>query len=600
MRFHRGHIIQAAFTLVGLIFLVRLFFIQVLSDGYQLAAEKNIIQPVIEYSYRGAIHDRHGEFLVYNVPIYDLMVIPKEVRNLDTSAFCQDLGIDLTTFHQALKKAKRYSYVKPSVFLKNLSQATWAKIQDHFSEYPGFFVQARTVREYPLPMLAHTLGYVGEISPQQLAADTAHAYRQGDVIGISGLEKRYEVVLRGQLGIRYEVSDVKGRGKGKFRGGALDRAAVPGQDLRTTLDAGLQRYGEQLMEHKLGSVVAIAPQTGEILALVSSPSYDPNLLTGRELGSNFAALGQDPLAPLFHRPIMAMYPPGSIFKLSQALIALQEKVISTHTTYVCNKKLVNCHSHPSPLSLHKAIKHSCNPYFYHVFKKLINPQVSDNTYEDTRIGLKRWCRYLKSFGFGIPLGVDLPGEKGGCVPDPELYDRRYGKRRWKASTIRSLDIGQGELLLTPLQMANFAATVANQGYYYTPHVIQQIGECPMVLSEEQDKHEVAIDRAYFAFVANAMQEGVEGGTSRRAHVPGIDICAKTGTAENPHGEDHSICIAFAPKEDPQIALAVCVENAGWGSRAGASIAGLLIEQYLRGTVSRPWIEDYVLKGDFFH
>ena len=600
MRFHRGHIIHATFILVGLIFLARLFFLQVLSDGYQLAAEKNIIQPVVEYPYRGAIYDRHGDFLVYNVPIYDVMVIPKEVKHLDNLAFCQDLGIDLPNFHQAMKKAKRYSYVKPSVFLKNLSQATWAKIQDHFSEYPGFFVQARTVRKYPFPILAHTLGYLGEISPQQLAADTAHDYRQGDMIGISGLEKRYEALLRGKLGIRYEVSDVKGRGKGRFRGGALDRAAVPGQDLRTTLDAGLQLYGEQLMANKRGSIVAIAPQTGEILALVSSPSYDPNLLAGGELGSHFTALEQDPLAPLFHTPMMALYPPGSIFKLNQALIALQEKVISTHTTYACDKKLVNCHVHPSPLNLHKALKHSCNPYFYHVFKNLVNPQVSNNTYEDTRLGLERWRSYLKRFGFGTPLGVDLPGEKSGCVPDTQLYDRRYGKGRWKASTIRSLDIGQGELLLTPLQMANFAATVANQGYYYTPHVIQQIGEHPSMPAEEQDKHDLAIDRAYFAFVANAMQEGVEDGTSRRARVPGIAICAKTGTAENPHGEDHSICIAFAPKEDPQIALAVCVENAGWGSRAGASIAGLLIEQYLRGTISRPWIQDYVLKGDFFH
>lgn len=600
MRFHRGHIIHSAFILISLIFLVRLFFIQVMGDGYQVAAEKNIIQPVVKYPYRGAIYDRHGTFLAYNVPVYDLMVIPKQVKDLDTLAFCQDIGINLPAFNQALQKAKKYSHVKPSVFLKNLSQETWAKIQDHLSDYLGFFVQARTARKYPIPILAHTLGYMGEISPRQLVADVSHSYRQGDTIGISGLEKSYEEVLRGEAGIQYQVSDVRGREKGTFRKGALDRASVPGQDLKTTIDAELQLYGEKLMKGKLGSIVAIAPQTGEILALVSSPSYDPNLLTGRELGGHFFSLAQDKLAPLFHRPIMAMYPPGSIFKVPQALVALQEKAIRTGTVHACNKKLVNCHPHPSPISLHDALKYSCNPYFYHVFKNIINPQVSLNTYEDTRIGLEKWGWYLKKLGFGMPLGIDLPHEKSSRVPSPVLYDRLYGKGRWKASTIRSLDIGQGELLLTPLQMANFAATVANRGYYYTPHVVKQIGEHPVALSAETDKHNTAIDEGYFEFVAKAMQAGVEEGTSRRARVKGIDICAKTGTAENPHGEDHSICIAFAPREGPQIAIAVCVENGGWGPRAAAAIVGLLIEKYQRGAISRPWIEDYVLKGDFFH
>ena len=602
MRFHRGHIIHAAFILVGLIFLAKLFFIQVVSDGYQHAAEKNIIQPIVEYPCRGAIYDRNGAFLVQNVPCYDLMVIPKQVKEFDRLALCQDLGIDLPTFNQALRKAKSYSYVKPSIFLKGLSQETWAKIQDHFSEYRGFFVQARTVRKYPSPILAHTLGYVGEISAKQLAADTSNAYKQGDMIGISGLEKGYESVLRGKVGIQFEVSDVRGRRKGAFRDGALDKASVPGQDLRITIDTALQLYGEQLMKNKLGSIVAIVPQTGEVLALVSSPFYDPNLLTGNGLGRHFAALEQDQLAPLFHRPIMAMYPPGSTFKIMQALLALQEKVIHKDTAYTCNKKLVNCHHHPRIRGLHDAIRYSCNPYFYHVFKNFINSGVSSNTYEDTRMGLEKWNVYLKEFGFGAPLGIDLAHEKGGYVVAPDFYDRRYGKGRWKASTIRSLDIGQGELLLTPLQMANFAAILANRGYYYAPHLVKQIGDHPIVFSEEQDKHETGIDKKYFELVAKAMQEGVAGkkGTSWRARVQGIDICAKTGTSENPHGEDHSLCIAFAPRENPQIALAVCVENAGWGGRAAASITGLMIEKYLKGNVSRPWIENYVLKGDFFH
>jgi len=596
---HRGHIIHIVFMLVGLIMLTRLFFIQVLSDEYKIAAEKNIIQPVVEYPYRGVIYDRNGVFLAYNVPIYDLMVIPREVKHPDTLAFCQDFDISFQAFDTALKRAKAYSYVKPSVFIKNLSQETWAKTQDHFAEYPGFFVQARTVREYPMSTLANTLGYVGEIGSQQLAVDTSHYYKQGDMIGISGLEKSYEKFLRGERGVRYQIRDAQGIVKGSFKGGAFDQVSVPGKDLKTTIDAALQMYGERLMENKLGSIVAIAPQTGEILALVSSPAYNPNLLTGKDFSNHFVALERDTLAPLFHRPIMAMYPPGSIFKLHQTLIALQEKVIGTNTSYACNKKLLNCHSHPSPLNLCKAIKYSCNPYFYHVFRNIVNQKVSENPYEDTRLGLEKWCGYLKKFGLGITLGIDLPGEKRGCVPDAQFYDRRYGKRGWKASTIRSLDIGQGELLVTPLQMANFVTIVANRGHYHTPHLVKQIGEQAM-LPKEVEKHEVAVDRAHFEFIVDAMQEAVEGGTAWRTHIKGIAICAKTGTVENPHGEDHSVCIAFAPRENPQIARAVYVENAGWGARAAASITGLLIEKYLKGVVNRSWLQDYVLKGNFLH
>jgi penicillin-binding protein 2 len=599
MQSPRGHIIHAAFLLVGIIFLARLFFIQVLSDSYQLAAEKNIIQPVVEHPYRGVIYDRNGAFLAYNVPIYDLMVIPKKVKHLDTLAFCRDFGISRQTFDRAFEKAKAYSYVKPSVFIKNLSQEKWAAVQDQIADYLGFFVQARPVRQYPTPMLANTLGYVAEIGPQQLSEDTSRYYKQGAMIGMSGLEKSYEKILRGERGIRYQVSNAQGIAQGSFKEGALDRASVPGTDLTTTIDTALQMYGEQLMENKLGSIVALVPQTGEILALVSSPSYHPNLLTEKDFSSHFVDLEQDPLAPLFHRPIMAMYPPGSIFKLHQALIALQEKVVGTHTFYTCNKKLLNCHPHPSPVSLHQAIMHSCNPYFYHVFRNIVNQKIANNPYEDTRLGLEKWCGYLKRLGLGTKLGIDLPGEKMGCVPDAQFYDRRYGKGCWKASTIRSLDIGQGELLITPLQMANFAAIIANRGHYHTPHLVMQIG-AQSILPKEEDQHDVAIDRAHFELIAHAMQGAVEAGTAWRARIKGIAICAKTGTAENPHGKDHSVCIAFAPRENPKIALAVYVEHAGWGSRAAASIAGLLIEQYLQGKVHRAWLQDYVLKGDFFH
>lgn len=598
MQLRRSHTIHLSFMLVGTVFLARLFFIQVLSSEYQFAAEKNIIQPIIEQPYRGAIYDRNGQFLVYNVPTYDLMVTPKEIKQLNVKAFCKDFAIDVATFKKALQKAKAYSPVKPSLFLKNISQANWARIQDHFADYLGFSIQPRTVREYPHPILANTLGYVGEISAGQLAKDTSNYYRSGDIIGISGLEQTYDKVLRGKPGICYEVSDAKGRGKGSFKKGALDQPSTPGQALQTTIDLGLQVYAEQLMKNKLGSVVAIAPQTGEVLAMLSSPSYDPNLLRGRKFSTHFAALEGNQQAPLFHRPTMATYPPGSIFKVSQALIGLQNRLISSDTTYPCHKKPINCHYHPSPLNLLEAIKHSCNPYFYHVFQKIVNPPISNNAYQNVRIGLEGWSSQLKDFGFGRLLGIDLPGEKSGTVPDLQLYDKLYGKMRWKASTIRSLDIGQGELLITPLQMANFAAIVANRGYYYVPHLCKQIGAQPH--PKMPIKHTVSIQKTHFDLMADAMQEGVEAGTSRRVRVKDIAICAKTGTSENPHGEDHSICIAFAPKENPQIALAVCVENAGWGGRAAAAIAGLLIEQHLKGSIKRPWMQDYVLKGNFFH
>jgi penicillin-binding protein 2 len=395
------------------------------------------------------------------------------------------------------------------------------------------------------------------------------------------------------------ITDARGQEKGNFKNGALDVLPIPGQDLTVTIDRSLQEYGEQLMKNKIGSIVAIQPSTGEILAMVSSPSYDPNLLIGKNFCSYFAALEKDTVAPLFNRPIMAMYPPGSIFKLVQALIALQENLIYPSTTYACNKSILNCRDHPSPVNLHQAIQYSCNPYFYHVFRKIINQNSSQNVYEDTRIGLEKWLTYVRQFGLGKPLGVDIPHEKGGYLPDGSFYDSRYGKGAWKASTIRSLDIGQGEMLLTPLQMANLAAIMANRGYYYQPHLIKAIDK-QMVEPSQFTRHEVAIDKAHFDAMVYAMRDVVAHGPAWRAHIEDITVCAKTGTAENSHGADHAVCMGFAPLEAPEIAISVYVENSGWGSRAGASIAGLMIEKYLKGKVDRSWIENYVLKGDFLY
>jgi len=594
MYLSRSHIIQIIFILAGVTFIIKLFFIQVVNTEYSIAAEKNIVQRIEEYPYRGIIYDRNKQLLVYNNPVYDLMVIPKAVKNLNILSFCQAFNISTSEFTNALNRAKRYSHIRPSVFIKNIDHNDFAAIHTKLSDYLGFYIRARTVRKYPQAMLANTVGYVGEINTAQLLADTSQYYKQGDLIGISGLEAKYEALLRGKRGVKYKITDARGQEKGSFKEGTLDILSVPGQDLISTIDASLQLYGETLMRNKIGSIVAIEPSTGEVLAMVSSPAYDPNLLTSKNLSNNFAALERDSLAPLFHRPIMAMYPPGSIFKLVQALIALQEGVVQPNTVYSCNKKIVNCHPHPSPTNLHQAIQFSCNPYFYHVFKHIVNQHIVKDTYEDTRIGLNKWLNYVRQFGLGKQLGIDLPHEKSGYLPDVSFYDARYGEKRWKASTIRSLDIGQGEMLVTPLQMANLAAIMANRGHYYTPHLIKSI-EGQTISTK---KHVIQIEKNHFDFAVNAMRDVIDSSSAWRAKIKNVIVCGKTGTAENPHGEDHAVFMGFAPLEAPKIAIAVYVENAGWGARAAAAIAGLMLEKYLMGQVSRKSIEDYVLKGDF--
>lgn len=596
MYLSRSHIIQIIFILAGSTFIIKLFFIQVINTEYSVAAEKNIVQRIEEYPYRGVIYDRNKQLLVYNNPVYDLMVIPKAVKNLDALSFCQTFNISTSEFTNALNRSKRYSHIRPSIFLKNIDHNDLARIHNKLSDYLGFYIRARTIRKYPQAILANTLGYVGEINTSQLLADTLQYYKQGDLIGISGLEAKYETLLRGKRGVKYKITDARGQEKGTFKEGTLDVLSVPGQDLITTIDASLQLYGETLMKNKIGSIVAIEPSTGEVLAMVSSPSYNPNLLTSKNLSTNFAALERDSLAPLFHRPIMAMYPPGSIFKLVQALIALQEEVVQASTIYLCNKKIVNCHPHPSPTNLHQAIQHSCNPYFYHVFKNIVNQHIVKDNYEDTRIGLNKWLNYVRQFGLGKQLGIDLPHEKSGYLPNTNFYDARYGEKRWKASTIRSLDIGQGEMLVTPLQMANLAAIMANRGYYYTPHLVRATEGQTISI----EKHIIQIENKYFDFVVNAMHDVIESSTGRRAKLKNIAVCGKTGTVENPHGEDHAVFMGFAPLQAPRIAIAVYVENAGWGARSAAAIAGLMLEKYLMGQVTRKSVEDYVLKGDFTH
>lgn len=595
----RKYIIQGMFVVVGLLYSIKLFSIQVLDPSYKLAAENNALQKIVQYPYRGLIYDRNGKLMVQNTPVYDLMVIPKEARNPDTVRFCEVFNIPVEEFRERLLAAKNYSYVKPSAFLQRLSNEEFAAVQDHLVDFPGFYINARTVRGYSHQSLSHALGYIGEISPRQLENPKYKGYRASDYIGISGIESEYEPYLMGKRGIKYMMVNVRGVQKGSFKDGLYDTLSVAGQNLVSTIDLDLQQYGEKLMQGKMGSIVAIEPATGEILSFVSAPFYDPNLLTGKEFGKNYLALQRDTLKTLLNRPLMGVYPPGSIYKLVQALIGMQEGVITPQTTFPCNRSLVNCHYHPSPVDLVGSVQHSCNPYYYQVFRNIVNQGKSKNTFRDTSIGLANWNRHIQSFGFGQQLGIDLPNEKRGLLASNELYDKMYGKDRWKFSTIRSISIGQGEVGVVPLQMANMAAIFANRGFFYTPHLVRSIGEDGEPLEKYKERHYTTIDPHHFDVVIEGMEAVVKAGTGRMANLEhlGITVCGKTGTAEN-QGEDHAVFVAFAPKENPKIAIAVYVENAGFGGSSAAPIARLMIEKYLKGSISQQKYEDWVVNAEY--
>ncbi|OKL38908.1 penicillin-binding protein 2 [Pontibacter flavimaris] len=599
----RKYIIQGIFLVVGIVFATRLFYIQVVDSSYKQAAETNAIKPIIQYPFRGLIYDRNGKLLVQNTPVYDLMVVPKDVKNLDTLRLAELVKLPLEHVRERLKKARSFSYVQPSPFYQKLSTQEFAYIQNNLIDFPGFHINARTARGYPHQSLGHALGYIAEISPRQLEDSAYNGYRPGDYIGKAGIELEYEKYLMGQRGVKYKMVNVRGVEKGSFREGAFDTLAVAGENLVSTIDLDLQAYGEYLMDGAKGSIVAIEPATGEVLAYVSAPFYDPNLFTGKDYGKNYMELLQDSNKTMFNRPIMAdQNPPGSVFKLTQALIALQEGVISPNTTFACNRSLVNCHNHPSPLNLYGAVQHSCNPWFYQAYRLLINQGKSKNTFTDTAIGLKEWREQVLSFGFGKQLGIDIPGEKKGIVASTDLYDRVYGKNRWKYSTIYSLSIGQGELGVTPLQMANFAAIIANRGYYITPHIIRSVGEEGKPLKEYREKHRTSVDSKNFDPIVEGMAEVVRAGTGRKANLAkvGIEVAGKTSTAQNPQGPDHAVFIAFAPKVNPKIAIAVYVEHGKWGGQSAAPIAGLMIEQYLTDTVTMKVQEKWVLSREYLN
>lgn len=597
---NRKFIVGMIFLVIGLIFIIRLFNVQILNDEYKLDSDNNVLRKEIEYPGRGLIYDRNGELLVFNEASYDLMVTPKQVKEMDTISFCKLIDIEIEEFREKLNKAKAYSSYKSSPIVKEISSISYATIQEQLFNYPGFYVQRRTLRKYPRNSAAHILGYIGEVN--QKTIDENSYYQSGDYIGKSGLEYSYEELLRGQRGVKRMMVDVHNRVKGSYKDGALDTMAITGTTIKTTIDIVLQEYGELLMKGKRGSIVAIEPKTGEILSLVSAPDYDPNMLVGRAVKTNYPVLSKDSLNPLFNRALMAKYPPGSIFKTMQALIGLEEGVISPNSGFSCVKSLVGCHNHPSAGSVAASVKMSCNPYYYQVFKRIIQQRRAKSIFKDSEIGLANWSKKAKKFGFGTRLETDLPGIKRGNIPDVAFYNRWYGEGRWAFSTIYSVSIGQGEVEVIPLQMANLAAIIANKGYYYTPHLIKEIEKSDTIPAKFQQEHSVGIKKKYFDVVTEGMYGVVyePGGTARRARIhDSLIVCGKTGTAQNPHGEDHSVFIAFAPKDNPQIAIAVYVENAGAGGLWAAPISSLMIEKYMNDTIStrNKVREEYILKSD---
>ncbi len=593
----RKFIIIAIFILVGIIFVVRLLFLQVIDDSYLLSAENNVLRKNTIYPNRGLIYDKKGQLLVYDEAAYDLMVIPRKVKTIDTVEFCSLLGITDSVFRSKMTKAKKYSRYKSSLFIAQVSKEDFGFLAEKMYKYPGFFVRPRSLRKYPVPIAAHILGYIGEVNNKEI--NSSSYYNSGDYIGKSGIEKFYEKELRGKKGVQVVMVDVHNRQQGSYKNGKYDSIAEAGQNLYLTIDAELQEYAENLMVNKKGSIVVIDPKTGGILTFVTSPTYDPNLLVGRVRGKNFQMLMNDTLKPLLNRAIMGTYPPGSTFKIVNALVGLQEGVLYEGTTYTCKGPAttpIRCtHNHITPLKLKMGIEQSCNPYFWNVFRSIIN----NPKYNSIEKAFESWRKDVTSMGFGKRFKTDIPFEKPGNIPTLGLYNKIYGKGHWNALTIRSLAIGQGEILVTPLQLANLSAVIANKGFYYPPHLVTAIGSKENRIASFHEKQITEIGEKHFDVVHEAMLDVFEGdhGTARWSKLEGVKIGGKTGTVQNPHGKDHSMFIAFAPVDNPQIAMSVIVENSGYGSTWAAPIATLLIEKYLNDTIARKHIEKRMLEGN---
>ena len=588
---NRKYILAAIFLVIGIVFPARLFYIQVLNEEFKLSAKNQALRYVTDYPIRGLIYDRNEELLVYNEAAYDLMLIPRDLEAFDTIQFSQLLGLEQEEIKVKINKARKYSRYKASIFEKQISAEEWSEISEQLHKFPGFFGQKRTLRKYPGKAAAHVLGYVSEVN--QRIIDKDPYYRAGDYIGASGLERFYEELLRGVRGQKILMVDVHNAIKGSYAEGKYDTLAIPGTNLYTSIDKELQSYGELLMQNKRGSIVAIEPSSGEILCMVSSPGYDPNLLVGRQRNANYKYLAaNDSTTPLFNRAINAQYRPGSIFKLAQSLVALEEGVIDVNTRFRCNRGIIGCHGNHSNDKLVEAIQHSCNPYFYQVYKRLIQRGQNKNIFKDSELGLKNWSERIQNFGLGIKLETDLPGILPGMVPNVAFYDRWYGDNRWAFSTIYSNSIGEGELGVVPIQMANFAATIANKGYFISPHFLKN--------QTSWKRNNTGISPEHFEPVIEAMYKVVNetGGTARRAKHDSIIICGKTGTVQNDPNPDHSVFTSFAPRDQAKIAMAVYVEYSDFGGTWAAPISNLMIEKYLHGSISDSLKEKRILEAEF--
>ncbi len=588
----RQYVIASVAIVIVVVYIVRLFTLQLLSDDYKKNADSNALLKQIDYPSRGLIYDRHGELLVFNQPSYNIMVVMNEASgNIDTLELCNALGITKEFFIKRMADIKDrsknpgYSRYTRQLFISQLSDEEFGVFREKMFRFPGFYVQRRSIRQYTTPNAAHVLGDVAEVSPADIEEESDY-YQPGDYIGKQGVEKSYERELRGQKGTQILLRDAHGVIQGHYRNGSLDSKPIAGKNLTLGIDAKLQALGERLMEGKIGSIVAIEPGTGEVLCMVSSPTYDPRLMAGRQRGKNHAILQQDTWKPLLNRSIMGQYPPGSTFKTSQGLTFYTEGIINLSTAYPCYHGFiyghlhVGCHGHPSPLSLVPAISTSCNGFFcWGLYYMMANRQ----KYPTVEVAMNTWRDYMVSMGFGYKLGIDLPGEKRGLIPNADFYDNAYGTS-WTGLTIISIAIGQGEVNLTPLQIANLGATIANRGYFYVPHVVSRIEGKDAIDTLYTRRHYTKASHEAYEYIVQGMRSSVLGGTCRAANNPQYAVCGKTGTAQN-RGQDHSVFMGFAPMDDPKIAIAVYVENGGWGATYGVPIGALMMEQYINGKLS---------------
>jgi penicillin-binding protein 2 len=587
---------------VAILLVIRLFYLQVIDDTLKLKSDNNAIKKLYEYPERGYIYDRNGKLLVANQPSYDIMVIPKDVKDLDTTKFCSLLNITKEDFIKKIEKARVYSPRLPSVFLAQLNKKEYAAFQEMQRIFNGFYIQKRSLRDYQVAFGANVFGFITQVNEGIIAKNKY--YNSGDLIGRQGVEESYEDILRGIKGIKYIQKDKYNRDIGSYKEGRFDTIAVQGKDINLTLDAELQKYGEELMINKRGGIVAIEPSTGEILALVTAPSYDPAILVGRQRSKNYTMLYHDSIAkPLYDRGLLAEYTPGSPFKILTGLVALQEGVIDETTSFVCHHgfsyapgRFMRCHDSGVSV-LHNGIYNSCNTYFASIYMKTINK------FSSPPVGVDAWSKHLRSFGLGQFMGYDLPTGKKGSLPTSKTYKKMYPGWGWSSKTIVSNAIGQGEVLMTPIQLANMIATVANRGFYYTPHIIKKIKD-GQIDKKYTTKHVTTIERKYYEPMINGLFDVYNLGTAQGLNVEGIDICGKTGTAENYtkiNGkrvklQDHSIFVAFAPKDNPKIAIAVFVENGYWGSRWAGPITSLMIEKYIKRKITRKDLEKRMLEG----